>query len=330
MKKQDGVRGTRRFARGVGEWLSYANVMSTIAVFGVLGGGGAYAASKIGPNDVKRNAVRSKHIKNGTIVSRDINRKTRAALRARQGPKGDTGARGPVGPKGGTGASGPAGPRGDAGFAANCNEGLAGNDVMVRVGSVCIDRYEASIWTARTGGSQITGAIPCTPNGQDCTNIYARSVAGVTPRADITWFQAQQALANSGKRLPSNADWQMAVAGTPDSAACNVSTGSVQNTGQNAGCISNHGTNDMVGNVWEWVADWDEQASGSACGDWPEGFGSDVSCIGRGSGEPSTRSPAALLRGGNFLNGTLSGPFAVNAFIQPSSSNNYFGFRGAR
>jgi hypothetical protein len=42
--------------------LTYANVMSTIAVVGVLGGGGAYAASKIGPNDIAKNAVRSKHI----------------------------------------------------------------------------------------------------------------------------------------------------------------------------------------------------------------------------------------------------------------------------
>src|SRR5256885_10575002 len=35
-----------------------------------------------------------------------------------------------------------------------------------------------------------------------------------------TYFQAQQALANSGKRLPTNAEWQAAVAGTPHSSAC--------------------------------------------------------------------------------------------------------------
>ncbi|MPZ91072.1 MAG: hypothetical protein GEU68_05495 [Actinobacteria bacterium] len=44
---------------------------------------------------------------------------------------------------------------------------------------------------------------PCNDNGQNCKGkIYARSVAGVTPSRYITWFQAQQALANSGKRLP--------------------------------------------------------------------------------------------------------------------------------
>ena len=54
--------------------LTYANVMSTIAVFGVLAGGGAYAASKIGADDIKRNAVRSKHIKDAQVKRRDIAR----------------------------------------------------------------------------------------------------------------------------------------------------------------------------------------------------------------------------------------------------------------
>ncbi len=71
----------------------------------------------------------------------------------------------------------------------------------------------------------------CADNGQGCKAgtagaIYARSVPGVTPSRFITYFQAQQALANSGKRLPSNAEWQQAVVSTSDSTICNVSTGS--------------------------------------------------------------------------------------------------------
>jgi hypothetical protein len=54
---------TRSLARRMRERLSYANVMSTIAVFGVLAGGSAYAAATIGADDIKRNAVRSKHIR---------------------------------------------------------------------------------------------------------------------------------------------------------------------------------------------------------------------------------------------------------------------------
>lgn len=52
--------------------VTYANVMSTLAVFGVLAGGGAYAASKVGPKDIKKDAVRAKHIKDDGVKFRDL------------------------------------------------------------------------------------------------------------------------------------------------------------------------------------------------------------------------------------------------------------------
>jgi formylglycine-generating enzyme required for sulfatase activity len=36
------------------------------------------------------------------------------------------------------------------------------------------------------------------------------------PALYLTWFQAQQACMSVGKRLPTNAEWQAAAAGTPD------------------------------------------------------------------------------------------------------------------
>jgi hypothetical protein len=206
----------------------------------------------------------------------------------------------------------------------------------VRVGTVCIDKYEASVWDSLTGGNQLTTEAQidaaCPKNGQpagtaDCVNFYARSVSGVEPARNISWFQAQQALANSGKRLPTNAEWQAAVSGTPDSNACNIDTGSLVNTGAKAGCVSRFGAFDMVGNVWEWVADWDEQADD--CGNWPAELGTDITCF--GAGIPSRR-PGALNRGGSLDIGpdTTPGPFAADASFEPWDWSSDIGVRGAR
>jgi hypothetical protein len=46
--------------------------MATIAVFGVLAGGGAYAASQITAKDIAKNAVRSKHIKKNAVKTPKI------------------------------------------------------------------------------------------------------------------------------------------------------------------------------------------------------------------------------------------------------------------
>lgn len=209
------------------------------------------------------------------------------------------------------------------------------SDEMVRVGGVCIDRYEASLWDAPVGGNQITGPIPCMLNGQDCDNIYARSVAGVQPSARHTWFQAQQALANSGKRLPTNAEWQMAAAGTPDDdVSCNVGTGVLAVTGSLPDCVSRWGTFDMVGNVWERVADWLPNSTADTC-EWVSSsfeFSDDAQGI---CGAAVDGAPGSLLRGGSFQN-QLSppnpGPFAIYViepyqwFANPLRT----GFRGAR
>jgi formylglycine-generating enzyme required for sulfatase activity len=217
-----------------------------------------------------------------------------------------------------------------------CSPSVAGTGVMVKVGPVCIDRYEVSVWSSPTGGTRYGASsdnYPCNDNGQNCDNIYARSVAGVTPSRFITYFQAQRALANSGKRLPTNAEWQMAVAGTPNSTGCNVDPGgAVANTGANTGCVSDYGANDMVGNLAEWVSDWDEEGFGGDCSSWPSSFGDDLTCIGRGSGETSTRFPGAMVRGGGFFiaGGSGAGPFQVTTISQPANSDALIGFRGAR
>jgi len=116
-----------RLIRRLGKRLSYANVMATIAVFGVLAGGGAYAAAKIGPKEIGDKAVRAKHIKKAAVKTPKI---TDGAVTAAKladdarslqgpqgapGPQGEPGAQGEPGPQGERGARGEPGERGAAG-----------------------------------------------------------------------------------------------------------------------------------------------------------------------------------------------------------------------
>src|SRR4030095_9532936 len=58
-------------------------------------------------------------------------------------------------------------------------------------------------------GTTSDNYAPCTDDGQNCANdIYAVSLPSEIPSGNITWFQAQEACANAGKRLPTSAEWE--------------------------------------------------------------------------------------------------------------------------
>ena len=74
--------------------LTYANAMSTVAVFIALGGS-SYAALKIGSADIANNSLRGIDVRNHTLGERDIKRNgtwgaqhPRVAPRARTAPRG--------------------------------------------------------------------------------------------------------------------------------------------------------------------------------------------------------------------------------------------------
>jgi hypothetical protein len=52
--------------------ITYANVMSSIAVFLVLGGGAAYAAKKIGSNEIKGNSITTGKLKKNAVTASKI------------------------------------------------------------------------------------------------------------------------------------------------------------------------------------------------------------------------------------------------------------------
>src|SRR3954469_13834794 len=76
--------------------LTYANVMSTVGVFVALGGT-SYAVTQlprnsVGASQIKRDAVRSPEIQNGSLRLGDFGTSTRNALRGQTGPAGPPGA----------------------------------------------------------------------------------------------------------------------------------------------------------------------------------------------------------------------------------------------
>jgi hypothetical protein len=92
--------------------LTYANVVSTLCLFLLIGGGGAYAAVSLGKGVVKgrniaKNAVTSSKVKDSSLLARDF-----ARGQLPKGEKGDTGARGAPGANGEPGAKGDPGTNG--------------------------------------------------------------------------------------------------------------------------------------------------------------------------------------------------------------------------
>ena len=90
--------------------LTYANVMSTLAVFIALGGA-SYAAVKlpkgsVGGTQLRANAVTGSKVKDRSLTAADFS----GSVTGSTGPRGETGARGERGAQGDAGrASGPAG-----------------------------------------------------------------------------------------------------------------------------------------------------------------------------------------------------------------------------
>jgi hypothetical protein len=220
----------------------------------------------------------------------------------------------------------------------------------VKAGTVCIDKYEASVWEVPPASVALiqeikagtvtlaelqAGAVQrgtanddygetCPDTGNGCRDVYAVSIPGVTPSRFITWFQAAAAARNAGKRLPSNAEWQTSALGTPDGIPCVIAGAGLGSTGT-PGCVSDVGAFDMVGNLYEWVADWVPQSTTVV----PGLFGlEDENFF---AGASTTGGPGALLRGG-FFGGTpnQSGVFVVDGTFSPANSDSSVGFRAAR
>lgn len=212
----------------------------------------------------------------------------------------------------------------------------------------CIDRYEVSTGKECPDDSP-ESHIETERNLMDdgCQSV---SETGRLPWRYISQHEATLVCARSGKRLPSAREWYLAALGTQDGAdvftreSCNSARNradGVAVTGGGMRCVSDAGVYDMVGNVWEWVAEevhqgtWSDRtlpASGFVSGADLAGVAYETGGTGatQFSGDRYTldvRIHAGMLRGGYYDSGVSAGVYALYAASPPEFTGEAVGFR---
>ncbi len=124
--------------------LSYANVMASIAVFLVLGGG-AYAATAL-----PKNSIGAKQLKNGSITAAKLSASAKTTLKGATGPQGIPG---PAGAPGVTKVTVRSGPSANGNSTASCLPG----EVATGGGGFAEDP-ESWIWNSTP--VQVNGQVP--------------------------------------------------------------------------------------------------------------------------------------------------------------------------
>jgi hypothetical protein len=152
--------------------LTYSNVISTLCLLLLLGGGTAWAATRL-----PRNSVGTRQIKKEAVTPAKLSRGAKATLvgvgaqgpigpQGPQGPKGDKGDKGEPGGKGERGERGERGPEGPEG-----REGQAGapgaTDVVARYGPLNeLPNDEAGVsYAVCDPGEAVTGGGYSLPSG---------------------------------------------------------------------------------------------------------------------------------------------------------------------
>jgi hypothetical protein len=164
--------------------LTYANVISTVCLFLLLGGGAAFAATQL-----PKNSVGSKQIKKEAVTPAKLSTAAKATL---TGPKGATGATGPAGAKGDKGEKGDKGDKGERGLTGEAGSALAFASIEAD-GTVEVENSK--------GITQANVEVPA-------TGIYCLSGLGFTPKVAIVSPNAvgpvDGILANPVVKAPSN------------------------------------------------------------------------------------------------------------------------------
>jgi formylglycine-generating enzyme required for sulfatase activity len=201
----------------------------------------------------------------------------------------------------------------------------------VTVSSFEIDRTEV---TVAAFGACVAAGVWATPESREDCN-WAVPGKEQHPVTCVSWALADDYCRWAGKRLPTEAEWELAARGTdgriytwgdepPSGQLCWNGEGNDLGKGKRKGTCAvgsypagANGLSDMAGNVWEWVSDWYG----------PYGPGAQRDPTGPSTGTNTER----VVRVGGWLNDT---PSAIRAASRHKFAAidrfNFLGFRCAR
>lgn len=224
------------------------------------------------------------------------------------------------------------------------------DDIAVRVGNLWVDKYEARIIDVSTGtlkdndnGNAFAPlATDIRGNGQAIPNTWMSFSQRNNGSSGMSWYVAQVACGNNGKRLLTNVEWQLAAAGTSRTDATGMTAFGENWSTVNVIDVSYYGVVGCVGSLWEWVADMGQYGptSGVAGGQSNNQSGGDDQINVNGIAYTNNLNQVTstsfgnfynvLTRGGAFNSGSGAGVFSLNAVAAPTFFDGAVGFRGVR
>ncbi|MGY0219399.1 formylglycine-generating enzyme family protein [Endozoicomonadaceae bacterium StTr2] len=144
---------------------------------------------------------------------------------------------------------------------------------LVNLSPFKIDKYEVTFRRYQ----KCVDKGDCTPPAIGGALNYGWPDIDKFPVNGVTWIQADQFCKSEGRRLPTEAEWELAARGNDgrifpwgnEKPSCDLAvmdkadagflgcgTGNTMDVGSRPKGQSPYGAMDMAGNLWEWTADW--------------------------------------------------------------------------